>query len=62
MFKVNNRNSRTKLLMLFWCFYCSIGTYFTPFSSVFVVGFEQMSGLLSTANINSLSNELFECV
>ena len=41
MFKVNNKNTRTS----FWCFYCWLWTYFTPFSSVSIVDFEQ-------ANVN----------
>ena len=37
MFKVNYKNTRTS----FWRFYCSLWTYFTPFSSVSIVHFEQ---------------------
>ena len=43
MFKVNNKNTRTTLLTLFWCFYCQLWIYFTCFSSVFVVEFEQVN-------------------
>ena len=56
MFKVNNTNTRTKwicskltiktperLQALFWCLYCSLWTYFVPFSSVSIVNFEQVN-------------------
>ena len=43
MLKVNNKNSRTMSLTSFWCFYCSLGTHFTPFSSVPMVDFEQVN-------------------
>ena len=26
-----------------WCFYCSLSTYFTPFSSVSIIDFEQVN-------------------
>ena len=42
MFKVNSKNTRTTSLTSFWCFCCSLWTYFTPFSSVFIVPFEQV--------------------
>ena len=41
MFKGDNKNTRTTSLTLFWCFYCHLWTYFTPFSSVFIADFEQ---------------------
>ena len=31
------------LLMSFWCFYCYLWTYFTPFSSASIVDFEQIN-------------------
>ena len=31
MFKVNDKDIRTMSVTLFWCFYCWLGTYFTPF-------------------------------
>ena len=43
MFKVNNRKTRTTLMTFFWCFYFQLWTYFTPFSSVSIVDFEQES-------------------
>ena len=43
MFKINNKNTRTTSLRLFWCFYCKLKTHFTPFSSVFIVDFEQVN-------------------
>ena len=30
-------------LTSFWCFYCQLWTYFTPFSSTFIVDFEQVN-------------------
>ena len=36
LFKINNRTS-------LWCFYCQLWTYFTSFSRVFIVGFEQVN-------------------
>ena len=45
-FKVNNRNTRTwslTSLTSFWYFYCRLLTYFTPFSSVSIVEFEQVN-------------------
>ena len=43
MFKVNNQNTRTTSLTSIWCFYCSFWTHFTPFSSIFIVKFEQVN-------------------
>ena len=57
MFKVNNRNTRTKCEICskltikvperhqasFWCLYCWLWTYFTPYSSVSTVNFEQVN-------------------
>ena len=34
MFKVNNKNIRTTSVTSFWCFFCWLLTYFTPFPSV----------------------------
>ena len=42
-FKVNNRNTRTTLLMFFWYVYCLFWTYFTPCSSVSNVDFVQIN-------------------
>ena len=43
MFKVNNKNTGSKLLMSFWCFYCYLRTSFTPFSCVSIADFEQVN-------------------
>ena len=40
MFKINNKDSRTTLTS-FSCIYCELRTYFTHFSSVCIVDFEQ---------------------
>ena len=45
MFKVNNRNTRTRCeicLKSLWCLYCKLWIYFTPCSSVFIVNFEHV--------------------
>ena len=42
MLKVNNKDIRTTPLMLFWCFYCKLRTYFTP-CSVSIDDFEQVN-------------------
>ena len=53
--EVNIRNTRkrckicskliikTRPMASFWCLYCYLWTYFTPFSSVSIVGFEQVN-------------------
>ena len=43
MFKVNSKDTRTTSLTWLWCFYCQLWTYFTHFSSVSVVNFEQVA-------------------
>ena len=43
MVKNINKNTRTTSLMSFWCFYYWLGTYFTPFSSVSIIDFEQVN-------------------
>ena len=57
MFKVNNRNTRTRCKICsdltiktperyqasFWFLYCLLWTYFTPCSRVYVVNFEQVN-------------------
>ena len=40
IFKSDNKNNRTTP---FWCFYCYLWTYFTPFSSNSTVDFEQVN-------------------
>ena len=53
MFKVTNKNTRRTSLTLFWCFYCWLWTYFTSFSSVFIVNFEPVN--ISWAPIQAAS-------
>ena len=43
IFKVNSRSTRTTPLASFWCFQCELWTYFTPFSGVSIVDFEQVN-------------------
>ena len=40
MFKVNNEDTRTVPMVLFWCLYCQLWTYFTRCSSDSIVDFE----------------------
>ena len=40
VYKVSNRDTRTTSLTSFWCLFCELLTYFTPFSSVLIVSFE----------------------
>ena len=42
MFKVNNKDARMTALMSLW-FHCYFRTYFTPFSTVSIVEFEQVN-------------------
>ena len=42
MFKVNNKDTETTLLVLFWCLYCWLRTYFTSGSRVSMVKFEHV--------------------
>ena len=44
MFKVNNKDVRRTPVTSFWCLYCELRTYFTHFSSVSIVNFEQVNG------------------
>ena len=39
MFEVNNKDTKSTLL---WYLYCSLWTYFTPFSNVSIIHFEQV--------------------
>ena len=41
MFKVNNKDTKTTPMALFWCL-CYLLTYFTPCSSVSIVNFEHV--------------------
>ena len=43
MFKGSIEDTRTMLLMLFWCHYCLLPSYFKPFFSVFSVDFKQVN-------------------
>ena len=43
MFKVNDKDTKTTPIASFWCFYCELGTYFTPCSSVSIVNFEHVT-------------------
>ena len=43
MFKVNNKNTRITSLTSFLCFYCYFWICLTPFSTVFIVDFEQVN-------------------
>ena len=40
--KFNGTTKISKSMNSFWCFYCKISTYFTPFSSVSIFDFEHM--------------------
>ena len=40
--KINNLNSRTPSIRSLWCFYCYLWIYFTPFSIVYIVDFENV--------------------
>ena len=42
MFKVNNKDSRTKPIASFRCLYCLLWSYFTPCSTVSIVNFEHV--------------------
>ena len=58
MFKVNNKNSRTTSMMLFWCFIVNFEHMSHLFSSVSIVDFEQINDNqveTSQLNGNSLS-------
>ena len=55
MVKVNNKSTRTTPLTSFWCFYFLLSTYFTPFSSVYIVDFEQVNVVLSARNLFHLN-------
>ena len=43
MINANNKSTRTTSMTSFCCFYCQLWTYFTPFSSVFIIDFEQVN-------------------
>ena len=43
MIKVTNKNTRTTSKTSLWCFYCYLWTYFTAFSSITIVDFEEVN-------------------
>ena len=43
MFKVNNKDTKTTPMASFWCLYRLLWTYFTSYSSVSIVNFEQVN-------------------
>ena len=57
MFKVDNKNIRATSVTLLWCFYCQLWTYFTPFSSAFIIDFEQVN--VSWENLATLFKQEF---
>ena len=62
LFKVNNRNTRTKLTIKtpercqasFWCRYCYLWIYFTPCSGVFIVKFHFIAMFLFIFVVSSI--------
>ena len=52
MFKVNNKNNRTRSEMSFWCFYIYVETYFSHFSDIFIVDFEHVNVIWDKVLIN----------
>ena len=52
MFKVNNKNNRTRSKMSFWCFYSYVETYFAHFSDIFIVKFEHVNVIWDNFLIN----------
>ena len=59
MFKVIEKNTRTISITSFWWFYCKLLTYFTLFSSVFVVDFEHVSVYWNSDRISFLYFSFF---
>ena len=43
MLKVNNKDTTTTPVASFWYLYWLLSTYFTPYSSVSIVNFEQVN-------------------
>ena len=43
MFKINNRNARTRSMTSLWYIHLQLSTYFTVFSSVSIVDLEQVN-------------------
>ena len=57
MFEVNNKDKGTTLMKSFWYLYCKFWTDFTHSSSVYIVGFEQVTvcKVIGIKLINSLN-------
>ena len=59
MFKVNNKNTRMTLLILFYCPYCYLLTYFRDIASAFAVDVDQVNlESFSAKKKRNKSNEL----
>ena len=56
MLEFNNKNTITTSLTSCWCFYCKLGTYFTPFSNVSIVDFEQVNVSKEVSKLKSLTS------
>ena len=55
MFKVNNKDTRTTLVTSCCCLYCWLWTFFTPYSSVSIVNFEQENAVWEGSCSSALS-------
>ena len=60
MFKVNNKNTTTTSMTLFWCFCCYFWTYFKPFSGVSIADFEQLNVMSEKKNRKILFSTCFK--
>ena len=58
MSKVSNKDTRTSPMASFWCLYCKLSTYFTPFFSVSMVNFEHVIAgwVVNVLNVYSKCN------
>ena len=43
MFQVDNKNTRITSMTSFWWFHCLLKKYFTTFTSISIVNFEQVN-------------------
>ena len=60
LFKFDNKDARTKLLTLFWCFHCWLWASFTPCSDVSIAEFKQLNaGFLEPEQRKSKSNCMY---
>ena len=50
--QINHKDIKTTSMTSFWCLYCWLLTYFTPFSSVSIVDFEQVNVSWNTLKIS----------